>query len=195
MNVFSQLVKARLEQVASDLSEAISGLIWHNTTSKKIKFYDGVEVKELVDTDSAQELTNKTLTSPVITTPTGILKADVGLSEVDNTSDSTKNAAVATLTNKTLTAPHITAPTGILKDDVGLSEVDNTSDATKDSAVSTLTNKTLTAPIVNNPVIDGYIYHGSESVDGSWRQGVADGKLLIQVRLAGVWTTKVTHNP
>jgi len=32
-------------------------------------------------------------------------KADVGLSNVDNTSDTTKNAATATLTNKTLTTP------------------------------------------------------------------------------------------
>ncbi len=44
-------------------------------------------------------------TSPLITTPTGIVKADVGLSNVDNTSDATKNSATATLTNKTLTTP------------------------------------------------------------------------------------------
>jgi len=47
-------------------------------------------------------LTNKTLTSPAISTPTGITKSDVGLSAVDNTSDATKNAATATLTNKTI---------------------------------------------------------------------------------------------
>ena len=41
-------------------------------------------------------------TAPNITTPTGIVKADVGLSNVDNTSDATKNAATATLTNKTI---------------------------------------------------------------------------------------------
>lgn len=49
-------------------------------------------------------------TSPAITTPTGIVKGDVGLGNVDNTSDATKNAAVVTLTNKTLTAPIMTAP-------------------------------------------------------------------------------------
>ncbi len=48
-------------------------------------------------------LTNKTLTSPVINTPTGIVKGDVGLGNVDNTSDSTKNSATATLTNKRVT--------------------------------------------------------------------------------------------
>lgn len=88
-------------------------------------------------------LTNKTLTSPVINTPTGIVKGDVGLGNVDNTSDATKNAATATLTNKTLTAPVINSPTGIVKGDVGLGNVDNTSDATKDAATATLTNKTM----------------------------------------------------
>jgi hypothetical protein len=47
-------------------------------------------------------LTNKTLTSPAITTPTGIVKGDVGLGNVDNTSDATKNSASVTLTNKTI---------------------------------------------------------------------------------------------
>lgn len=41
-------------------------------------------------------------TSPNITTPTGIVKGDVGLGNVDNTSDTTKNAAAVTLTNKTI---------------------------------------------------------------------------------------------
>lgn len=56
----------------------------------------------VVGTTDTQTLTNKTLTSPVINTPTGITKADVGLGNVDNTSDATKNAATATLTNKTI---------------------------------------------------------------------------------------------
>ena len=46
-------------------------------------------------------------TSPALTTPTGIVKGDVGLGNVDNTSDATKNAAAVTLTNKTLTTPTI----------------------------------------------------------------------------------------
>jgi hypothetical protein len=77
-------------------------------------------------------------------------KSDVGLSNVDNTSDATKNAAVATLTNKTISAASNTI-TGLTKSDVGLSNVDNTSDATKNSAVATLTNKILTAPVINSP--------------------------------------------
>lgn len=52
-------------------------------------------------------VTNPTFVSPSITTPTGIVKGDVGLGNVDNTSDATKNAAAVTLTNKTITSPTI----------------------------------------------------------------------------------------
>jgi len=58
---------------------------------------------EIVTKTGTQTLTNKTLTSPVINTPTGITKSDISLGNVDNTSDATKNAATATLTNKTIT--------------------------------------------------------------------------------------------
>ncbi len=44
---------------------------------------------------AAVTLTNKTLTSPVITTPTGIVKGDVGLGSVDNTSDVNKPVSTA----------------------------------------------------------------------------------------------------
>jgi hypothetical protein len=43
----------------------------------------------------AQTLTNKTLTSPAITTPTGIVKGDVGLGNVDNTADTAKPVSTA----------------------------------------------------------------------------------------------------
>ncbi len=59
---------------------------------------------ELADISSVQTLTNKTLTAPVLSSPTGLVKSDVGLGNVDNTSDATKNAAAVTLTNKTIDA-------------------------------------------------------------------------------------------
>lgn len=40
-----------------------------------------------------------------VSNPHAVTQAQVGLSNVDNTSDATKNAAVATLANKTLTSP------------------------------------------------------------------------------------------
>jgi hypothetical protein len=56
----------------------------------------------LVTEAGTQTLTNKTITSPL-----GIVKGDVGLGNVDNTSDATKDAATATLSNKTLLTPVI----------------------------------------------------------------------------------------
>lgn len=56
----------------------------------------------VVGTTDTQTLTNKTLTGPVINSPTGIVKGDVGLGNVDNTSNATERAASATLTNKTI---------------------------------------------------------------------------------------------
>lgn len=49
----------------------------------------------VVGTTDNQTLTNKTLTSPAITTPTGIVKGDVGLGNVDNTSDASKPVSTA----------------------------------------------------------------------------------------------------
>ena len=68
-----------------------------------------------------ETFTNKTLTSPVINTPTGIVKSDVGLSNVDNTSDALKplsEAAISALALKsTIESPSFTgtpvAPTAV----------------------------------------------------------------------------------
>lgn len=74
--------------------------------------YDPASIaQQVVGTTATQTLTNKTLTSPAISSPTGLAKADVGLSNVDNTSDATKNSATATLTNKNLTSGTNTFPT------------------------------------------------------------------------------------
>jgi len=149
------------------------GDIGFNSTSDKVVYRDGAATREVVNTDSAQTLTNKTLTAPAISSPTGLVKADVGLSNVDNTSDATKDAAVATLTNKTLTAPVINSPTGLVKADVGLGNVDNTSDATKNSASVTLTNKTIDADantitnIENADIKSGAAIDASKLADGS----------------------------
>ena len=55
-------------------------------------------------------LTNKTLTSPVINTPTGIVKGDVGLGNVDNTSDVNKPVSTAQQTALDLKA-NLASPT------------------------------------------------------------------------------------
>lgn len=49
----------------------------------------------VVGTTDTQTLTNKTLSSPIISSPTGITKTDVGLGNVDNTSDANKPISTA----------------------------------------------------------------------------------------------------
>lgn len=127
----------------TDPIDNIEGSVFHNSSDSRIRTYIQGSLRDLTTNSQVQTLTNKTLTSPVITGPTGITKSDVGLGNVDNTSDATKNSATATLTNKTFTSPVINSPTGIVKGDVGLGNVDNTSDATKNAASATLTNKIL----------------------------------------------------
>lgn len=70
------------------------------STGDRLQF-DSVNIPTVSSTDT---LTNKTLTSPVINSPTGIVKGDVGLGNVDNTSDANKPVSTATQTALNLKA-------------------------------------------------------------------------------------------
>lgn len=116
--------------------------------------------------------------SPNITTPTGILKSDVGLSNVDNTSDLNKPISTATQTALNAKEPTVTATTSadyyrgdktfqpLDKTAVGLSNVNNTADSAKTisgdvtgtlstSTVAKLQNRTMaaTAPANGQAVV------------------------------------------
>ena len=95
-------------------------------------------------------------TGASITAPTGLVKGDVGLGNVDNTSNSTERAATATLTNKTLTSPVINTPTGIVKGDVGLGLVDNTADTAKPVSTAQQTALDLKANLAS-PTFTGTV--------------------------------------
>ena len=77
-----------------------------NLVSGKSLYLNGTLLK-----DATETLTNKTLTSPVINTPTGITKSDVGLANVDNTTDAGKPISTATQTALDLKLASATAAT------------------------------------------------------------------------------------
>lgn len=99
-NLASSNVQAALVELQQDVDTRAldNDLDAHTGASSSVHGVNG----SVVGTTDLQTLTNKTLTAPHITVPTGLVQADVGLANVDNTSDATKWAAVATLTNKTI---------------------------------------------------------------------------------------------
>jgi hypothetical protein len=56
---------------------------------------DTITNTDIVQLTGVQTLTDKTLTSPVINTPTGIVKGDIGLGSVDDTADTAKPVSTA----------------------------------------------------------------------------------------------------
>ena len=108
----NKLASADLTEAAQD---AVNTAIVAGTGLDKT--YDDTANTITLDIDSTvatltgtQTFTNKTLTSPVINTPTGITKSDVGLANVDNTTDANKPVSTATQTSLDLKAP-IASPT------------------------------------------------------------------------------------
>ena len=67
-------------------------------TGTKAEFDAAMSDADFATLAAAETLTNKTLTSPIINTPTGITKSDVGLANVDNTTDANKPISTATQT-------------------------------------------------------------------------------------------------
>lgn len=98
--------------------------------------------------------TTRTVNGHALSSNVTVTATDVGLGNVDNTSNATERAATATLANKTLTTPVINSPTGLVKADVGLSNVDNTSNVTERAASATLTNKDLTSGTNTFPTLN-----------------------------------------
>lgn len=101
-------------------------------------------VNETIVSLNTTELAGKApINNPTFTgIVSGITKAHIGLSAVDNTSDETKpisaltQAALDTKVNS-LNANFTGTPTGITKAHIGLSAVDNTSDALKPISIAT----------------------------------------------------------
>lgn len=137
-----------------------------NTASTTTRLISGRRAEDLMANEAtkARTLTNKTLTSPTITTPTGIVKGDVGLGNVDNTSDATKNSAAATLTNKTLTSPVInTGVSGTAIDTDGTLAANSDTKLASQKATKTYIDSKSSASWVFNETPSGTI-NGTNTV-------------------------------
>lgn len=70
----------------------------YNNLTDKPTTVAGYGITDAVTLNGVQTLTNKTLYAPIINSPAGIVKADVGLSNVDNTTDASKPISTNTQT-------------------------------------------------------------------------------------------------
>ena len=131
-----------------------------------------------VDTAVIAPIASPTFTGTVtiptgasITAPTGLAKGDVGLGNVDDTSDANKPVSTATQTALDLKA-NLASPTftgtvaGITSSMVGLGNVDNTTDANKPVSTATQTALDLKAPLAS-PTFTGTATTSDLAVSGN----------------------------
>ena len=114
-------------QIASDAVNAAS-IADGSITNSLIA--DGT-IQEVKLSSTVQTKLNQTAPVTSVNTKTGVVtldQSDIGLSDVDNTSDATKNAAIATLANKTITASRLTGDTAVAQS--GTIALYNTADQT-----------------------------------------------------------------
>jgi hypothetical protein len=141
------------------------------STSLSTHTLDTLEVHGIADTSLLVTTTGtQTLTNKTITTPAGLVKSDVGLGNVDNTTDANKPVSTATQTALDLKAP-LANPTftgtvsGVTKSHVGLGNVDNTSDANK--PISTATQTALDAKLASATAASTYAPLASPTFTGT----------------------------
>jgi hypothetical protein len=141
---------ANTGDVVGPSSSTNNALVTFNGTTGKLIQDSSIPIVSVVTTTDTQTLTNKTLTSPVVNTPTGIVKSDVGLGNVDNTSDASKPVSTATQTaldakvdGTIAVTVSSTAPTSPGDGDLWLDESVSGGTAVDTDSVQTLTNKTI----------------------------------------------------
>ena len=125
------------------LTSDTNGELETSSSTHKTYLHNGTSSSPLVTEAHTATLTNKTLTSPVINTPTGITKTDVGLSNVQNLDQTNP-------TNITQDATHrFTNDTAVTR--LANTSGTNTGDQTNitGNAATVTTNANLTGPITS----------------------------------------------
>jgi hypothetical protein len=136
----------------TNLARIISGV--YNSTSKTLDFMRDDSSTFSIDASAFFDDTNMVTSVAGKTGVVTLVKADVGLSNVDNTSDANKPVSTATQTALNLKA-NLASPTftgtvaGITKTMVGLGSVDNTTDLLKPVSTATQTALNLKANLAD----------------------------------------------
>jgi hypothetical protein len=139
-----------------------------------------------------ETLTNKTLTSPVINTPTGITKTDVGLANVDNTTDANKPVSTAgqaaldlkaNLASPTFTGT-VVLPTGTVTSEMILDGTILNADINASAAIdkTKISGTAITAgdtgTVTSTMILDGTIVDGDISASAA----------IVQSKISGLTT-------
>jgi len=135
----ANVATAKSEAISAAASAAGTALSTHESDTTAV--HGIADTSILATTTGTQTLTNKTLTSPAINTPTGIIKSDVGLSNVDNTSDANKPVSLAALSALDLKAP-LQSPA--LTGDATAVNLTLSGNLTVNGSTSTINSTTLT---------------------------------------------------
>jgi hypothetical protein len=173
-------LKANTSAVAELAQDAVNTAIVAGTGLDKA--YDDLANTITLDIDSTvatltglQTLTNKTLTSPVINTPTGITKSDVGLANVDNTTDAGKPVSTATQTALDLKAPlanptftgTVTLPTGTVTSGMILDGAIVNADINASAAIAQSKISGLTSDLAAKLALAGGTMTGALTLSGA----------------------------
>lgn len=89
----NSLNNARIQNLSSDPSSPVTGQAYYNTTTNRLRVYDGTAWIEMGSAEDAGVSTVNGRTGAVV-----LAKSDVGLSNVDNTTDLLKPISTATQT-------------------------------------------------------------------------------------------------
>jgi hypothetical protein len=154
-----------------------------------------IDTAVTADLTTAQTLTNKTLTTPVISTIT-----NTGTLTLPTSTDTLVGRATSdTLTNKTLTAPIISTITN-----TGTLTLPTSTDTIVGRATTdTLTNKTLTSPAINGGTNTGSVLVGPEertTVAATAATGtiaydaITQGVLFFTSNASANWTLNIRGN-
>lgn len=143
-------------------------------------------------TIASVQMNGATLSSPSITTPTGLVKGDVGLGNVDNTSDATKNSAAVSLTNKAISLSTMTGGTltGIQITTATLTNPTVTGTQTTGGTLTSvqITGATLSSPVMTSPSLGTPASGVMTNVTGT-AAGLTAGNVTTNANLTGPITS------